>query len=173
VDRGRPGGPGWTMNCGNFGDGCCVNDLNEFSRRFPSMSGVSRNSLSLCSGRAQATLTLRCASCDQKQVRGPARALVAERHVTNSVRAASLCSVSLPCAVRYSIPQRCFEPLAPLSCLPGVPAIGGNKNIVSGYEMKLLAELLRLGYPEFRHLQFNEACRTASHVSLIAVFPGA
>src|SRR5882757_7108553 len=62
VDRrscgGGPWTTSWTVNCGNIGDGCCVNDLNEFSTRFQSMSVVSRNSLSLCSGRAQATLTL-------------------------------------------------------------------------------------------------------------------
>ena len=173
------------MNCGNFGDGCCVNDLNEFSTRFPSMSGVSRNSLSLCSGRAQATLMLQHGMlfcCDRRQ--GPSRPSPARvaipRKLTNSVWAASLCSISFPCAVRYRIPQQCFKPLivqcslsvgasdksvysplgisplAPLSCLLGrlqneyLPLFYSNK---AGYEVEFLAEQLYFGCPEFRHLQ--------------------
>ncbi len=46
----------------------------------------------------------------------------------------------------------------------------GNKNVVSGYEIKLLAELLHLVSDTCK---CNEACRTATHVSLIAVFLGA
>jgi hypothetical protein len=93
--------------------------------------------------------------------------------------------------VQYSTPQQCFKPLiaqrslsigasdksvysplgisplAPLSCLLGVPAMGENKNIVSGYSIWVDRNFDTC-------CKSNEACRTASHVSFsgcIGSFP--